>query len=149
MSRDPRKIFDEARKKGGYPLMDQRTGHVAIVPAKIMRCPTCGSKPRKKEASKAEDRLTPEGLQIFICDDCHTEFAQVKKRAYCEHFKRSIAPEECRRCPVGAPYLKEIARKLMRGEPLDKDQQICPHFKPRIGMDYLPEGWERDNQFEG
>ena len=54
-------MLEEARKTGGYPLFDPRTGRVAIVPEKVMRCPRCDGMVARKEASKKADRTSPEG----------------------------------------------------------------------------------------
>lgn len=143
MSRDISKDLGEIRKKGGWPLYTDK-GKIAIVPSKVMRCPKCGSEVEKKQSTKREVRETIEGLPWYKCKHCHHEFAQVKKEPYCSHFKRNIRYSDCRTCPVGRPYLIQIAKAIRRGEDIEKSAQKCPHFLPRLGMDYTPEGVLRD-----
>ena len=148
MSRDPRKQLEEARKKGGWPLVDPRTGRWAKVPDKVMRCPTagCNSPVEKVDGVKFADRTTPEGMTIFKCRFCSHEFAQITKQYYCDYFEQNIMTHQCKKCPIGAPFIAELRKKAARGETITEADRPCPHLRDRLGMDWVPEddGWIRD-----
>ena len=148
MSRDPSRRLEEARKKGGFPLYDAITGRVAIVPEKVMRCPRCDGMVARKTAPKRADRTTPEGQPIYKCNACSIEFAQTTKELYCDYLVRNITKLECVACPIKEKFMPDWHQRARERGGYTPDDPFCPYFKMRLGMDYKPEGWFRDNELE-
>lgn len=147
MSRDPRRIFEEARKSGGFPLYG-KDGYPLMVPEKIMRCPECNGKVEKKSAARRVDRTSPEGQPIYRCKACHIEFTQVTKRYYCTFFKKNIFKKDCLSCHIGRDKILAWRNRINLGETELLNQAPCEFLQNRLGMDWAPEEWDRDTHIK-